>query len=64
MSYEFRFLGAMCASAAAVAVTLGIAFAITGGSAWMLAFLPLFMASVVVPTTLILRGWDDTDDSA
>jgi hypothetical protein len=58
----WRIVGALCASAASFAAVFAFAFWVTSGSAWMLAFLPLFMASVVVPPILVLRNLFDGEE--
>lgn len=62
MSFVWRVMGAMCAGMAGFVGLFAVAFAVTGGSAWMLAFLPLFPAVMAAPIILILRPMFHEDD--
>lgn len=55
MGDVWRAVGAFCAGAASFAAMFALAFWVTGGSGWMLAFFPLIMAAMVVPPILVLR---------
>lgn len=52
----WRVLGTMTAAIAAFAGTFAVAFAITGGSIWMLAFFPVILGAAGAMIILGLKG--------
>lgn len=62
MIIAWMMTGALCAAMIAFAATFALAFWVTGGSIWMLAFFPAFIgvpAAAVIPilAAIFRRDW-------